>query len=459
MISTTGHGLAARGMKWMMAMGVALTLDGASGAKAALFDPETFTLDNGLEVIVVSNHRAPVVAHWLWYRIGSSDSPPGKSGLPHYLEHLMFKGTDDIPPGEFSKIVARNGGNDNALTGADFTAYYQTIAKDRLELVMTMEADRMTNLVLTDDQALPERDVVLEERRSRIDNDPGALLGERLNALQYLHHPYRLPIIGWYHEMQSYTREDALDFYETWYAPNNAILIVSGDITAEELRPLAEKTYGKIPARPVPDRVRVTEPPQISARRVTMEDARVGQPSLVISYLAPSLASEGKEHAYPLEVFSEILGGGGTSRLYRKLVIERGIAVSAGAYYRGSTLDETTFRIYGSPADGVSLEELEAAILEEVELVLAEGISEDEAARVKKRMQAEAIYALDSLSGAARIFGIALTTGRTVADVEAYPERIGAVTVEQMAAAAEAVLKPERSVTGYLQRPSAEDGS
>jgi zinc protease len=419
-------------------------------AVAGLFNPTTFTLDNGMQVVVVENHRAPVVAHWVWYRVGTADSPVGKSGLPHYLEHLMFKGTDKIPPGEFSKIVARHGGNDNAMTSYDFTAYFQMIAKDRLELVMGMEADRMVNLRLSDEDAVTERDVILEERRLRVDNEPAALLDERLMAVQYLNHPYRLPVIGWFHEIESYTRDDALAFYRTWYAPNNAILIVVGDVTPEEVRTLALRTYGQIPARPVPERRRLKEPPQHSQRQVEIRDARVRQPSLVISYLAPSYVSEGGEHAYALEVLSELLGSGTTSRLYRALVVDRGIAAAAGSSYRGSSLDPTTFRIYASPRPGVPLAEVERALDEEIAKLLAEGVSEEEVARVKKRMLAEATYARDSLSAVARIFGVALTTGQTVADVEAWPQRINAVTREQVEAAARAVLVAAHSVRGRL---------
>jgi len=236
----------------------------------AMFNPTTFTLANGMQVVVVTNRRAPVVAHYVWYRVGCADSPPGKSGLPHFLEHLMFKGTRRISPGEFSKIVARNGGNDNAFTSYDFTAYFQMIAKDRLELVMELEADRMVNLDLSDEHVYPERDVILEERKQRVDNEPQALLAEAVQAAQFLHHPYRLPIIGWLHEIAGYTREDAIAFYERWYGPNNAILICVGDIDAEELAPLAERHYGNIPARPVPRRERVQEPPQHAARRVEL---------------------------------------------------------------------------------------------------------------------------------------------------------------------------------------------
>ncbi|MEK0084227.1 M16 family metallopeptidase [Benzoatithermus flavus] len=429
--------------------GIGLHPESAS-APSGVFHPETFGLDNGMEVVVVSNHRAPVVAHWVWYRVGSADSPLGKSGLPHFLEHLMFKGTREIPPGEFSKIVARHGGNDNAMTSYDATAYYQMIAKDRLELVMAMEADRMVNLDLSDEHVYPERDVILEERRSRVDNEPSSLLGEQLMAAQYLHHPYRLPVIGWFHEIASYTREDALDFYRRWYTPNNAILIVAGDITAEELRPLAERTYGRIAPRELPPRVRVAEPPQHAERRVVLHHERVRQPSFVRSYLAPSFNSEGKEHAYALEVLAEILGGGGTSRLYRSVVVEEGLAAGAGAFYRGISLDATTFRLYASPRPGVDMAALEAAMDRQVERVLEGGVEAAELKRTKQRMLAEAVYARDSLGGAARIFGSALTSGLGVTDVEAWPARIAAVSEEQVHAAARFVLRREHAVTGLL---------
>jgi zinc protease len=429
----------------------ALTLAaGATQAEAAVFNPETFTLDNGMQVVVVTNRRAPVVTHQVWYKIGSADSPLGKSGLPHFLEHLMFKGTDSLEPGEFSQIVARNGGNENAFTGPDYTGYFQTIARDRLELVMEMEADRMTNLKLNEDEVLTERAVVLEERSQRVDNDPGSKLGESLNAAQYLNHPYRLPVIGWRHEMESYSRQDALDFYRTWYAPNNAVLIVAGDIDAKELRPLAEKYYGVIPARDVPERSRVQEPPQSAEREVELADPRVRQPYWIRSYLAPSLTAGASEHAYALEVLGDILGGTSTSRLYRSLVIAQKLATSAGAYYRGTSLDPTTFRLYASPQPGVSLTQIEVAIDAELARLKTDPISEAEVARATERMVAEATYARDSLSTAARSFGAALTTGQTVEDVEAWPERIAAVTAEQVNAAAARVFTPERSVTGRL---------
>lgn len=433
----------------MTRSGAALTPRPADAGEG-IFHPETFQLDNGLEVVVVGNHRAPVVAHWLWYRIGTADSPPGKSGLPHFLEHLMFKGTGSVPPGEFSKIIARHGGNDNALTSYDFTAYFQMIAKDRLELVMSMEADRMVDLRLTDDTVYPERDVILEERRMRVDNEPASLLGEQVAALQYLHHPYRLPVIGWLHEIEGYRREDAEAFYRSWYAPNNAILIVCGDVAAAELRPLAEATYGRIPARPLAERRRLVEPPQHAERRVTLSDERVRQPSLIRSYLAPSLGSAEREQAYPLSVLAELLGGGTTSRLHRRLVVEQGLAAGAECGYAAMVLDRSTFRIHASPRPGVDLDALEAGLDAEIARLLEHGVEADEVARTQRRMVAEAIYARDSLSGAAHILGGALSAGLSVAELEAWPARIRAVTPEQIEAAAAAVLDRRRSVTGRL---------
>jgi zinc protease len=242
------------------------------GAQAKVFEPETFTLDNGLEVVVVANRRAPIVTHMLWYKVGAADEPPGKSGIAHFLEHLMFKGTDTLGPGEFSDIIARNGGQENAFTSYDYTGYFQTVAKDRLDIIMKYEADRMTNLTLSDEVVLPERDVVLEERRSRIDREPGAQLGEALRAVLFLHHPYGVPVIGWEEEIRGLTSADAIDFYRRWYAPNNAVLIVAGDVDAEEVRALAETHTGSFPrarCRSVCGRrSRVRMPPGVSSWRM-----------------------------------------------------------------------------------------------------------------------------------------------------------------------------------------------
>ena len=362
----------------------------------------------------------------------------------------MSKATETLGPGEFSQIIARNGGQENAFTSHDFTAYYQTVARDRLEIVMRHEADRMHNLVLNDELVLPERDVVLEERRSRVDNNPGSRLGEMVNAALYLNHPYRLPVIGWEHEIEALNTQTALAFYRRWYAPNNAVLVVAGDVTGQEVRALAEKYYGPIPARTVPERRRTTEPPQHAARRVTMESAQVRQPSLSITYLAPSYGSATDGEPYALQVLEEILGGGATSRLYRALVVESGLAISAGAGYSPTGLDSGRFTFYVSPRDGVEVESAEAALRAQISTLLAEGVSDREIATAKRRLKSASVFARDSLSTGANIFGRALTTGQSVEDVEAWPERIEAVTKARIEAAARAVFRDEQSVTGVL---------
>jgi zinc protease len=423
----------------------------AAPTRAEVFDPESFTLENGLQVVVVNNDRAPIVQHMIWYRVGAADDPPGKSGVAHFLEHLMFKGTERLAPGEFSQIIPRNGGQENAFTSSDYTGYFQTIAKDRLELMMENEADRMVNLQLTDEVVLPELQVVIEERRSRTDNEPSAQLYEMASASLFLNHPYGTPTIGWPQELAALTTEDALDFYKRWYQPNNAVLLVVGDVTVEEVRPLAERTYGKIPRGPEIERRRLSEPPQTAARRVVLESERVRQPSVAIDYIAPSYnRAEGNE-PYALQVLSELLGGAASARLYRSLVIDQGIAVSAGSYYDASAYDLSRFGFYGSPRQGVELEELEAALRAEVTKLLDEGVSEEEVAEAKQRLVAAAIYARDNLSTPARVIGEALVTGQTLEDIEAWPERIGAVTAEEVMAAARAVIDESHSVTRELR--------
>ena len=419
-------------------------------ARAGVFNPQTFRLDNGLQVVVVPNHRVPVVTQMVWYKAGSADEPPGKSGVAHLLEHLMFKGTKTLAPGEFSRILARNGGRENAFTSYDYTGYYQTVALDRLELVMEMESDRMTNLVITEDELETERRVILEERRLRVDNDPSSILAEQANAALFMNHPYRRPIIGWEHEIRAIEVDDVRQFYRRWYTPKNAVLVVAGDITAEELRPLAERTYGRIPAPPATPRKRPSEPPQKVKRRVTLRDSRVRQPSWSRTVLAPSYTTGETEHAHALEVLARILGGGATSRIYRSLVVEGKLAVSAGVSYDADPLGPSRFSFYASPRPGVTMEAIEAAMDAEVEKLLRDGVSDEEVARAKKHMQADAVYARDSLRTGARVLGSALAAGRTVEDVETWPERIGAVDAARVNAAARAVIEAERSVTALL---------
>lgn len=418
-------------------------------ARAQVFNPTQFTLGNGLQVVLIEDHRAPVVHHMVWYKVGAADEAPGQSGIAHYLEHLMFKGTPNIPPGEFSRIVARQGGRDNAFTSSDYTGYYQTIARDRLEMVMGMEAERMAQLSLRPADAVPELQVVLQERLSRVDNSPGGLFSEQLDAAQYLAHPYGRPVIGWPQEVARLTLEDAMNFYRTHYAPNNAILIVAGDVAPEDLRQLAEKHYGPVARRNVPPRLRPQEPPQLAARRLTMSDARVSQPALRRSYLAPSLNSSLKEHAVPLAVLAEILNGP-TGRLFSGLVTGDGPAVSANAWYDSLSLDQRSFSFGASPKSGRKLEEVEAGLDRIIAALLADGVTDAELRSAKTVLQAETVFARDSLFGAAQWFGVALTTGLKVEDVEAWPRLIDAVTREQILAAARHVFDGPRSVTGYL---------
>ena len=434
---------------WLITASLVLAL-AAPGARAGLFNPETFTLANGMQAVVIPDHRAPIVTHMVWYRVGAADEPPGKSGIAHFLEHLMFKGTRSVAPGEFSKIIARNGGRDNAFTAQDYTGYTQSVAKDKLGLVMRLEADRMANLVLSEAVVGPEREVVLEERRSRTDNEPSAILSEQLAAAQFLAHPYGIPIIGWEHEIRGLDADDALAFYRKHYVPNNAILVVAGDVTAAEVRPLAERYYGVIPARPLAPRLRPQEPPQRAARRLEMRDERVRQPSWRRSYLAPSRMAGEVRYALPLRILAEILGGGPTSRLYRSLVVERKVAAGASAHYSGRSMDLTRFWLAATPLPGGDVAPIEAATEEVVAQVVEQGVSADELARAKVGLLAAAIYARDSLGSVARIFGSSLAIGLNVEDVESWNERVEAVSVDEVKAAARHVFDEQRSVTGVL---------
>lgn len=421
-----------------------------AASRAAVFNPESFVLPNGLQVVVVENHRAPIVVQMVWYKVGAADEVAGKSGIAHFLEHLMFKGTEKVPPGEFSKIVARNGGEDNAFTSHDYTAYFQRVAKDRLELVMELEADRMANLTLTDAEVLPEREVVREERRSRTDNDPASQLHEQSRAALYLNHPYGRPVIGWPAEIAKLNTEDALAFYRRYYAPNNAILIIAGDVTEAEVRRLAEKYYGPIPKGDVPPRTRPQEPEQLAARRVVLESPRVRQPTWTKTFLTPAYESGERDGSHPLQVLGQVLGNGATSRLYRTLVVEKKIAVSAGAWYLASRLDNGEFSISGSPKPGVDMATFEESVLAEIAKVREKGVTAEELELAKKSLLASAIYARDSLRTAPNVIGQALATGRTIEDVEQWPDRIRAVSVEQVNRVAREILKDEASVTSVL---------
>ncbi|MFD1912670.1 M16 family metallopeptidase [Halodurantibacterium flavum] len=412
----------------------------------------SFTLDNGLEVVVIEDHRAPAVVHMVWYRVGAADEPPGKSGIAHFLEHLMFKGTDTRAVGEFSAVVEAQGGSDNAFTSWDYTGYFQRVAADRLDLMMEMEADRMANLRLDEPEVLTERDVVLEERNQVVEGRPGAIFREIQRATLFMNHPYRLPIIGWRDEIAALSREDALDFYSIYYAPNNAVLVVAGDVTPDEVRALAETHYGPIaPSDALPPRLRPQEPPQRAERRFTYADPRVSEPFIARSYLAPARRSGAQEDAAALTVLAELLGGNpATSVLGRRLQFEQEIALGAYAGYGGVAVDDATFEVGLVPLPGVSLEEAEAAMDEVIEEFLAEGVDDAQLARVKTQIRASEIYARDNAQGLARRYGEALSVGLTVDDVRDWPAILEAVTAEDVMAAAEAVFDRTRAVTGMM---------
>lgn len=418
----------------------------------AVDDPvTTFVLDNGMQVVVVEDHRAPVVQHMVWYRAGSADEPKGASGVAHFLEHLLFKATDTLEAGELSATVAANGGRDNAFTSYDYTAYYQRVAADRLELMMRMESDRMRNIRLTPANIETERDVIIEERNQRTENNAGALFSEQMRAVQYHNHRYGVPIIGWMHEMQTLDMADALSFYEIYYSPNNAILVVSGDVEPENVKELAERYYGVIPANlDLPERERTVEPPQTAERRLVFRDPRVAQPYISRSYLAPERNSGDQEEAAALTLLAEVLGGGTTSYLTEKLQFDTQVVVYSSVYYRGSSLDDTTFNMIVVPAPGVTLQEAEDAMDAAVAQFLKDGVDPEKLARLKKQLRAQQIYARDNVDGIAQRYGSALTTGLNVEDVQAWPDILQAVTAEDIIAAANKVIRRETSVTGWL---------
>lgn len=419
--------------------------------------PASFTLGNGMQVVVIPDHRTPVVTEMIWYKVGSADETPGKSGLAHFLEHLMFKGTSKHPAGEFSQTVLRIGGIENASTSVDYTNYYQRVPKEKLPTMMEFEADRMTGLVLKDENVLPERDVVLEEYNMRVANNPDARLNEQIMAALYLNHPYGRPVIGWHQEIEKLDREDALAFYRRFYAPNNAILVIAGDVDAAEIRPLVERNFGSIPAQPaIPARrVRPQEPEPAAPRTVTLADPRVEQPSMRRYYLVPSATTAAAGESAALDVLAQLMGSGSNSYLYRALVVDKPLAVSANASYSSISLDPTQFAISAAPKPGVSFAEVEQAVDGVIASVAQNPIRAEDLERVKTQLIAEAIYAQDNQAVLARWYGGALTTGLSIEDIRSWPDRIRAVTAEQVRAAAQKWLEKKRSVTGYLIKDTA----
>lgn len=419
---------------------------------AAAETVSNFTLDNGMQVVVIEDHRAPVVTQMVWYKIGRADEAPGHSGIAHFFEHLMFKGTKTVAPGEFSATVEQQGGNDNAFTTNDYTAYFQRIAADRLDLMMKLEADRMVNLTMSEEDVATERQVILEERGQRVDSDPASLMQEQMSAAQFLNHPYGIPVIGWRDEIAALTRQDALDFYRAYYAPNNAILVVAGDVDPQAVLEMAKTHYGPLPpSDKIKPRQRPAEPPQLAERRLVLSDQRVAQPYIARSYLAPERNPGDQKQAAALAVLAELLGGSGTtSVLARALQFDTQTAVYASAFYDGTSVDPETFGLVLVPSEGVALADAEKAMDDVIAEFLKKGVNAKDLERIKTKVRAAEIYSRDSAGGLARDYGAALAVGLTLQDVAEWPNLLQAVTADDVMAAANLVLNRNQAVTGWL---------
>ncbi len=412
---------------------------------------DQFKLDNGLQVIVIPDHRAPVVTHSIWYRVGSADEVSGKTGLAHFLEHLMFKGTTKFPEGQFDKLLKLNGAEGNAFTTSDYTAYYQRAASDRLPMLMELEADRMQNLVLTEANVAPELLVVREERRQRTENSPSALLSEQTDAALYTAHPYGRPVIGWMSEVAKLSKDDALAFYRANYTPANAVLIIAGDVTTETVRTLADKFYGPLTNTfdPKP-RARTAEPAPIAARRVSMVNERAETPYILRNYLGPSSARS-EDEAASLDFLAAILGSGSQSRLYKALVLDQKLTSSAGAYYNGGQLDSGVFAAYAVPNPGVTFKLIESAIDAEIEKVLRGTVTQAELDRIRNQASNEQVYSLDDQLNLVRIAGSAIMSGASPQDAF-DTSHWNKVTLASLKAVARKYLIIENSVTATLSR-------
>jgi zinc protease len=395
-------------------------------------NPFETTLDNGMKVVVREDRRAPSVVHMLWYRSGSMDEPAGVTGVAHVLEHMMFKGTRKVGPGEFNARVAALGGRDNAFTSRDYTAYFQQIPPAHLGTMMALEADRMKNLALTDEAFSREIEVIKEERRLRTDDRPRALVYEQLMATTFQAHPYHHPIIGWMADLVTMTAEDARAWYRNWYAPNNAILVVVGDVDHQAVFKLARQYYGTIKSAKLPARRISAESGQTGSRAVVVR-APAELPYLAMAWRVPSLRNPTTDREpYALQMLGEILDGYDGARLNRRLVREQRIAVSAGAAYDGINRGPALFLLEGSPAPGQSIETLEAALRAELQRIRDEGVSEDELNRVKNQALASRIYSRDSLMGQAMEIGQLESTGLSWRDDVRLLAGLRAVTAEEV---------------------------
>ena len=419
----------------------------AAAAHAEVFEK---TLNNGLKVIVKEDHRAPVVVQQVWYRAGSMDERTGTTGIAHVLEHMMFKGTTSVPAGEFSKRIAAAGGRENAFTSYDYTAYFQTLHKSKLPLAMQLESDRMRNLALSAAEFAKEIKVVMEERRMRTDDEPHALMYEKLMATAYQEHPYQNPVIGWMNDLQALSVGDAKAWYDRWYVPNNAVLVVAGDVKASEVFALAQRYYGVIPKRALPVRKNYIEPPQLGIKRIVVK-APAQLPNLVMSYHAPVLRDpENDSLPYALQVLAGILDGNESARLNKALVREQQLASSVGAGYDATSRGPSMFTLEGTPSEGKSVADLEAGLREQIALLVRDGVSEEELKRVKAQVTAAEVYKLDSLFYQAMQIGQMESIGMSHKDIPVMLKKIQAVTAQQVQDAAREILKDDSLTVAVL---------
>ncbi len=428
----------------------AQTAPAATPPDRPLFGAKQWQLSNGLRVVLAENRRAPVVAQYLFYAAGGAEDPAGRSGVAHFLEHMMFKGSPNVASGEFSRRVAREGGNDNAFTSRDVTAYFQQVEASRLPLIMRMEADRFAAATIPADQVESERNVVLEERRQRTDSSARARFQEAFRAAMWGPQTWPgRPIIGWEDEIRAITRDDMVAFYDRFYAPHNATLIVSGAVDEATLRALAEEHYGRVPARPGAARDRARAPTAPHEARLVRREPTAREALLIQAWMAPSLTAGEARHALPLEVFAHLLGNGQGSRLHAALV-ETGLAVSAGASYDGESAGETEFMVFAVPRRGVAPERVEAAVQATIATLLQDGPTEAEVARSRRQLSSGALLALDGFGAAPRMLGGVLAIGLSADVVEFWPARLRAVTQAQVVEAARAVLGGATPTTGWL---------
>lgn len=439
----------------LLASAIALFLF-ARMAPAAQGDVREHTLGNGMKVVVMEDHRAPTVVSMVWYRAGSMDEKSGTTGVAHVLEHMMFKGTRDNPGDTFSKTIAAAGGRDNAFTNKDYTAYFQQLHKSRLALALSLEADRMHNLILSDEDFAKEIKVVMEERRMRTDDKPQSLLYEQLMASMFVAHPYHWPVIGWMNDLENMTADDARAWYRTWYAPNNAMLVVVGDVDPDEVFALAEKSFGPVPARELPVRKPQTEPKQRGMRQFTLK-APGELPYLLMGWHVPVLRDVEKDwEPYALEVLVGVLDGNDAARLDRVLVREERVALSAGASYDSVNRGPGAFMLNGVPAAGKSVSDLEAALRRQIAAIVEKGVSEDELQRVKAQVIAQQVYERDSMFYQAMQMGVLHTSGLPYDSVATQVERLRAITPEQVQDVARRYLVDDSLTIGILEPQSIE---